>query len=776
MIVKRKAFILRKTATAATAGSTRCAQLQDASMPAQPIPSRVQAAHELVLHSLRCQLHPTPTQQVGLSFTPPSQHALSRPTLTALAPVCVMIIWHKTRPVSLPDSDNAIALSEYCSPWAFNPRVKAQALIPIHDEDSYTPRTRPWYPTDRRSSRTSPTAAHGQCSSAPSATRCYRSHALPASRALPPSLQISRWRDRSQSRPLVPAQQDILDLGIGVAFPGCSEGGRAMSGVSLKRSKAAILHSRCPPSSAHFRVLPFLSHTKHVDYLPQWFLISTQKPYPSPTDIRRFSRAAVRSTSTTVVTFLFSLEQSGASFRHGHIIFRDSVHEAYLDRNDNGEGINAYNDREARAPHSARPQRPREQRHVCRADVRIRRELPFRHYSSGARELRASARERWGLEAALSNRKAGAAHSKEAWGASDTDYPYTSVATLCYIRHHACRSSLGARRQGALALEAEACNAFAYLRAGTRHTADLGVGSSRGSARASRRPLESCLAMARDAHGLGDSQHSSSSLTHAKPMHHRRTTVPARPTHAAQPPLRKEDDNTAPIVHRVVWRHRIQYPSLRSPSGMAAGASSARSHVLSADSEDQENSTRDSGSDDESVENNFESNADPQENETFNGRNTRVLLPQAEFERLRREGRCFRCKIKGHLSRDCPGTEQEAPVEILAVHLAEDDESEECSEEDGTANDTAQLSGIAESSGALNCSTDEGNLSSSEENSDDQYSDSGEEYFVGVMTIATDHRREGGRSQRRNHERKYRRRKYGPDVAAQVGRLVFDKP
>jgi hypothetical protein len=52
----------------------------------------------------------------------------------------------------------------------------------------------------------------------------------------------------------------------------------------------------------------------------------------------------------------------------------------------------------------------------------------------------------------------------------------------------------------------------------------------------------------------------------------------------------------------------------------------------SADSEDQDNSTRDSGSDDELVENKFEPNADPQENETFSGRNTRVLLPQAEFQ------------------------------------------------------------------------------------------------------------------------------------------------
>jgi hypothetical protein len=58
------------------------------------------------------------------------------------------------------------------------------------------------------------------------------------------------------------------------------------------------------------------------------------------------------------------------------------------------------------------------------------------------------------------------------------------------------------------------------------------------------------------------------------------------------------------------------------------------------------------------------------------------------------------------LSRDCPGTEQEVPVEILTVHLAEDDEGEECSQEDETTNDTARLSGTAESFGALNCSTE----------------------------------------------------------------------
>ncbi|KAJ7899918.1 hypothetical protein B0H13DRAFT_2029172 [Mycena leptocephala] len=74
------------------------------------------------------------------------------------------------------------------------------------------------------------------------------------------------------------------------------------------------------------------------------------------------------------------------------------------------------------------------------------------------------------------------------------DSTYTSVATLRYIRHHACRSSLGARLQGMLALEAEAYNnAFAYLRAGVRHTANLDVGSSRRGARTSTRVCASCV-------------------------------------------------------------------------------------------------------------------------------------------------------------------------------------------------------------------------------------------------------------------------------------------
>jgi ribosomal protein S6E (S10) len=39
----------------------------------------------------------------------------------------------------------------------------------------------------------------------------------------------------------------------------------------------------------------------------------------------------------------------------------------------------------------------------------------------------------------------------------------------------------------------------------------------------------------------------------------------------------------------------------------------------------------------------------------FNGANDRVPgLKASEIEKLRAEGRCFRCKQKGHSKRDCP--------------------------------------------------------------------------------------------------------------------------
>jgi Zinc knuckle len=36
-------------------------------------------------------------------------------------------------------------------------------------------------------------------------------------------------------------------------------------------------------------------------------------------------------------------------------------------------------------------------------------------------------------------------------------------------------------------------------------------------------------------------------------------------------------------------------------------------------------------------------------------------LTDAEWERLRKDGGCFRCRKKGHLARDCPLTNRQHP-------------------------------------------------------------------------------------------------------------------
>jgi hypothetical protein len=52
----------------------------------------------------------------------------------------------------------------------------------------------------------------------------------------------------------------------------------------------------------------------------------------------------------------------------------------------------------------------------------------------------------------------------------------------------------------------------------------------------------------------------------------------------------------------------------------------------------------------------------------------RIFLPQEEYLRLRQESRCFKCKVRGHLSRNCPGDQEEELVEASAVHFFEEEE------------------------------------------------------------------------------------------------------
>jgi hypothetical protein len=49
------------------------------------------------------------------------------------------------------------------------------------------------------------------------------------------------------------------------------------------------------------------------------------------------------------------------------------------------------------------------------------------------------------------------------------------------------------------------------------------------------------------------------------------------------------------------------------------------------------------------------SSASPEDYREKDSSSNRILLPQEEYLRLRQEGCCFKCKVRGHLSRNCPG-------------------------------------------------------------------------------------------------------------------------
>jgi hypothetical protein len=99
------------------------------------------------------------------------------------------------------------------------------------------------------------------------------------------------------------------------------------------------------------------------------------------------------------------------------------------------------------------------------------------------------------------------------------------------------------------------------------------------------------------------------------------------------------------------------------------------------------------------------------------------------------------------LSRNCPGDQDEERVEASAVHFFE--EEEEYSNEYETESDEISAPEISHQTNIQDCSTDRGNFSSSEENSDDGYSDSSNELHVGAIRIDLrsdrGHQLEGGR-------------------------------
>jgi hypothetical protein len=140
-------------------------------------------------------------------------------------------------------------------------------------------------------------------------------------------------------------------------------------------------------------------------------------------------------------------------------------------------------------------------------------------------------------------------------------------------------------------------------------------------------------------------------------------------------------------VHQTLKKERRAYGT---SSNVWLSGSGADVDVESSASPENDNSSRTgSESEDDSGESGSEEAAGAQEREHLTGGNSRGLLPQAEFERLRREGRCFNCKVKGHLSRNCLGVEADDTVELNAIQ-AQDAGSEENSEDAITWSDSSE--------------------------------------------------------------------------------------
>ncbi|KAJ7605657.1 hypothetical protein FB45DRAFT_1042043 [Roridomyces roridus] len=112
------------------------------------------------------------------------------------------------------------------------------------------------------------------------------------------------------------------------------------------------------------------------------------------------------------------------------------------------------------------------------------------------------------------------------------------------------------------------------------------------------------------------------------------------------------------------------------------------------------------------------------------GRGNHPFLPRAEFERLRCEGRCFNCKTRGHLSRDCTEngwstvpevSSQRDTTEVLEAQAVryeyfEDSPSEnsESADESGGDDDVADDTGSEQDSRSSQSQEEEGEDSTSE--------------------------------------------------------------
>ncbi|KAJ6504211.1 hypothetical protein C8R47DRAFT_1104719 [Mycena vitilis] len=188
---------------------------------------------------------------------------------------------------------------------------------------------------------------------------------------------------------------------------------------------------------------------------------------------------------------------------------------------------------------------------------------------------------------------------------------------------------------------------------------------------------------------------------------------------------------------------------------------------------DEEEMSEESEGQARSVASTVKSSEENEENEQPSQFRSQNFLPQEEYLRLRREGRCFRCKDKGHLSRHCPEVEPSPPVEVLAARFAdkEDSGSEEHSDQNGSDDEetSTQNSDNAEMNDTAGSYADA-------ESSDDKYSDSSDEYYVSAMRIDLrsdrGHRLEGERLL----SRFLKKREADFDAEVQGRKVCGDKP
>jgi hypothetical protein len=144
-------------------------------------------------------------------------------------------------------------------------------------------------------------------------------------------------------------------------------------------------------------------------------------------------------------------------------------------------------------------------------------------------------------------------------------------------------------------------------------------------------------------------------------------------------------------------RHHGDERSINAQSSRATGGEYSSDDADVGQSEPecegQQSDTR-SGETEESVGESTEEDAQAHTNtDSIEKPRNRVLLPRDEYERLKHEGRCFKCKVRGHLSRDCTGEEDEETVESNAVNVDETS-SEEMSESEAETLSSADDEGV----------------------------------------------------------------------------------